>query len=65
MVSELEWLPQVAEQCLTEGEQKDEKGFLLNFLSNTFSSKANRLLKSSDFQAVFENNSFKYQSRRH
>ena len=29
-------------------------------MSNTFSTKANRLLKSSEFQAVFENNNFVY-----
>ena len=34
-------------------------------MSNTFSTKANRLLKSSEFQAVFENNNFKHQSRKH
>ena len=34
-------------------------------MSNTFSTKANRLLKSSEFQAVFENNNFKYQSKKH
>jgi len=34
-------------------------------LSNTFSTKANRLLKSSEFQAVFENNNFKHQSKKH
>jgi len=39
MVSELEWLPQVAEQCLTEGEQKEEKGFLRNFCQTLFQQK--------------------------
>ena len=34
-------------------------------MSNTFSTTANRLLKSSEFQAVFENNNFKYKSRSH
>ena len=34
-------------------------------MSNTFSTKANRLLKSSEFQAVFENNNFKHQSKKH
>ena len=34
-------------------------------MSNTFSTKANRLLKSSEFQAVFENNNVKHQSKKH
>ena len=34
-------------------------------MSNTFSTKANRLIKPSEFQAVFENNSFKHQSKKH
>ena len=34
-------------------------------MSNTFSTKANRLLKSSEFQAVFENNNFKHQSKKY
>ena len=34
-------------------------------MSNKFSTKANRLLKSSEFQAIFENNNFKHQSKKH
>jgi hypothetical protein len=39
MVSELEWLPPVAEQFLTEGEQKEEKGSLRNFCQTLFQQK--------------------------
>ena len=39
MVSELEWLPPVAEQFLIEGEQKEEKGFLRNFCQTLFQQK--------------------------
>ena len=61
MASELEWRPPVAEQFLIEGEQKEEKGSLRNFCQTLFNK--NRLLKSSEFQAVFENNNFKHQSK--
>jgi hypothetical protein len=39
MVSELEWLPPVAEQFLIEGEQKEEKGSLRNFCQTLFQQK--------------------------